>query len=80
MPQALITLGEHQDRVVAVVKGKHGLKNKSDAINRIIDEYEEEFMHLEVRPEYLRKLRRISKEPHKIFKNTEELREYLERK
>ena len=77
MPQALITLGELQDHVVSVVKAKYRLKNKSDAINHIIDEYEEQFMHLEVRPEFLRKLRRISKKPGKIFNNAEELRKYL---
>jgi hypothetical protein len=80
MVQAIIRLSEHQDRVVNVVKGKHGLKNKSAAIGRIIEEYEEQFIGREIRPEYLRKLRKISKEPHIIFKDVKELRKYLERR
>ncbi len=40
MVKAIIELGEHEDRVLQVVKGKYGLKNKTDAINKIIQEYE----------------------------------------
>jgi len=29
MVQAIITIGEREDRVINVVKGKYGLKNKS---------------------------------------------------
>ncbi len=62
MPQAIISLGEHEDRVINVLKGKFGLKNKSDVINMIIDRYEEEFLEPELRPEYVEKAKKIMKQ------------------
>ena len=47
-----------------IVKGKHGLKNKSDAINMIIRSYEENFLEPELRPEYREKLAKIAKGRH----------------
>ena len=50
MVQTLLELGEHQDRVINIVKGKYGIKNKSSAINFVIDKFEEEFLEPELRP------------------------------
>lgn len=36
MVKALITLSEHENRVLNIVKGKFGLRNKSEAISLII--------------------------------------------
>ena len=63
MVQAVISITEHEDRVVNVVKGKYGLKNKSEAIQLIISEYEKELLEPELRPEYIEKMREIAKEP-----------------
>lgn len=63
MVQSLISLNEHEDRVINVVKGKFGLKNKSEAIRLIIDEYEKELLEPELRPEYVEKMRERAKEP-----------------
>ena len=30
MVQAIIRIGDHEDRVLTIVKGKYGLKNKSE--------------------------------------------------
>ena len=62
MVQAIITLGEHEDRVINVVKGKYGLKNKSDAINLIIEKYEEVLLEPELRPEFVKRMKKISKQ------------------
>ena len=62
MVQAIITLNEHEDRILNIVKGRFGLKNKSEAVNLIIDKYEEEFIEPELRPEYVKKLKRIEEE------------------
>ena len=37
MVQAIIHLGEQEDRVLNIIKGKYGLKNKSEAINLVIE-------------------------------------------
>ena len=62
MTQAIIKLGEHEDRVLNIVKGKYGLKNKSDAVNFVIYKFEEEILEPELRPEYIKKAKRIMKQ------------------
>lgn len=61
MVQAIITLGENEARVINIIKGKFGLKNKSDAISLIIEKYEEEFLEPNLKPEYKAKLSSIAK-------------------
>ena len=61
MVQAIIKLGEHEDRVLTIVKGKYGFKNKSEAINFVIDKFEQEHLEPEIRPEYVNKIKKIEK-------------------
>jgi len=63
MVQAIINLNEHENRVLNIIKGKFGLKNKSEAINLVIKEYEKEFLEPELKPEYIEKIREREKEP-----------------
>ena len=63
MVQALITLDEHENRVLNIIKGKFGLRNKSEAISLIINEYEKELLEPELRPEYVEKMKKRQKEP-----------------
>jgi len=63
MVQALIKLNEHQNRVLNIIKGKFGLKNKTEAINLIISKYEEEFLEPKLRPEFIEKMKERKKEP-----------------
>jgi len=62
MVQAIVNLGEQEDRVLNIVKGKYGFKNKSEAVNFVIEKFEEEFLEPELRPEYVRKIKNIEKE------------------
>ena len=63
MPQAVITLDENENRVVNIVKGKFGLNNKSEAISHIINQYEEEILEPELRPEFVEHMEKRQKEP-----------------
>ena len=63
MPQAVISLNENENRVVNIVKGQYGLKNKSEAISLIISQYEEEIMEPELKPEFIEKMKKRQKEP-----------------
>jgi len=63
MVQAVINIEEHENRIINVVKGKFGLKNKSEAINLIISEYEREILEPELKPEYIEKMKKRAKEP-----------------
>ena len=79
MVQAIIHLGEREDRILTIVKGKYGLKNKSDAVNLVIEKFEETYLEPEVRPEYLEKLQKLVKQPGKRFSSIEELKKQIER-
>ena len=80
MAQALVHLGEKEDRVLTIVRGKYGLKNKSDAVNFVIDRFEERILEPELRPEYIKKLRKIQKEGYsETFRSIEELRKKIEK-
>ena len=63
MVQAVITIEEHENRIINVVKGKFGLNNKSEAIRLIINEYEKELLEPELKPEYIEKMKKREKEP-----------------
>ena len=61
MTQLLITLNEYEKRILDIVKGKFGVKNKSDAVNIVIDKFGEEMLEPELRPEFLERLEKIRK-------------------
>ena len=72
MVQAIVNLGENENRILDIVKGKFGLKNKSDAINLVIEKFEENLLEPELRPEYVERLKKIDKEKGIRFSNIEE--------
>jgi hypothetical protein len=59
MPKAVVELSEHANRVVNVVKARDGLRGKSEAIERIVAEYEENFLAPPLRPDFVQDLKRI---------------------
>ena len=61
MVQAIIKIGDHEDRVLTIIKGKYGLKNKSEAINFVIDKFEKEILEPELRPVYIGKIKSLEK-------------------
>ena len=79
MVQAIISLDEHKDRVLNIIKGKYGLKNKSEAVNLVIEKFEEEFLEPELRPEYIEKIGKIEKKGRfKEYKSLDSLRKEIE--
>ena len=78
MAQMLVKLEEHEDRVLTIVKGKYGLKNKSDAVKFVIDRFEEGMLEPELRPEYAEKLSKIKKQKGIRFKSIDDLRKHVE--
>lgn len=61
MVQALVSLGKHEDRVLTIIKGKYGLKTKSEAINFVIEKFEEELLEPQLKPVYAKKLLSLEK-------------------
>ena len=80
MTQNIFEIGEKENRVLGIVKAKYGLKNKNQALNLVIEAFEQELLEPEIRPEYLEKLKRIDKEKGITFKNIEELKAIIEAK
>lgn len=77
MTQTLVRLGEKEDRIVNIVKGKYGLKNKSEAINFVIEKYEED-LEPELRPEFVEKIQKTENQRTISFKSVNELRKRYE--
>lgn len=79
MVKAIVNIGEYEDRILTIVKGKYGLKNKSDAVNFVIGKFEEELLEPELKPEFVRKMKKIKKEKGIPFKDINELRRLIEK-
>ncbi len=74
MVQAVIHIKERTNRILNIVKAKYGFKDKSQAIEHVIERYESAFLEPELRPEYIEKLEKIRKGKYTRFKSIEELR------
>jgi hypothetical protein len=78
MVQAIIDIEDQTNRVLNIVKAKFGLKDKSEAINMMAEQYEKQLLEPQLRPEYIEKLQRIKKQKGTHFKSIKELREHIE--
>ena len=63
MVKAIVEIDEEANRVINILKAQYGLKDKSQAINQMARQYKEIVLESEFRPEYLRKVLEIQKEP-----------------
>ena len=72
MVQSIIDVNEREDRILNIVKAQHGLKNKSQAVEFVINIYADSFLETELRPEFVEKINKLSKERGIPFKNIEE--------
>ncbi len=61
MPKAMVEISEKANRILNIVKAKYDLKDKSQALNRMAEEFGETLLEPELRPEYVKKLRKIEK-------------------
>ena len=69
MVQAIIDINEKTNRVLNIVKAKYSLKDKSESIERMAKEYEEEVLEPQLRPEYIEKAQKIHGERSIKIKN-----------
>jgi uncharacterized protein DUF2683 len=59
MVQAIINIEDQTNRVLNIVKAKFGLKDKSEAINMMAEQYERSILEPKLRPEYIKKAKKI---------------------
>ena len=62
MVQAIINIDEKTNRILNILKAKYGLKDKSQAIDIMAQQYEKELLEPELRPEYIKKMKKRQKE------------------
>jgi hypothetical protein len=63
MVKAIVEIDDEANKVINLLKAQYGLKDKSQAINKMAKQYKEIVLESEVKPEYVRKLLEIQKEP-----------------
>ena len=73
MVQNIITISEKENRIINIVKAKHGMKNKNQAIGFIIQTYSKQFLPEALQP--IEKPQRSSEM--KQVGNVEELRKII---
>ena len=79
MVQAIIDINERTNRILNILKAKYGLKDKSQAIERMAEEYEENLLEPELKPTYVEKIRNIeSKGKFTKYSTLKQLRDEIE--
>ena len=81
MVQAMIEIPKEANQILNIVKARYNLKDKSEAITKIVIEYGEDILEPELRPEYLEKLKKIEEEGYsETFHSINELRKKIEKR
>jgi len=79
MVKAIINIDERTNRLLNILKAKYGLKDKSEAIDKMAQQYEKEVLEPELKPEYVEKIKKIQKHgKFKQYTSVKELREEIE--
>lgn len=60
--QAMIEIPEEVNRILNIVKAKYNLRDKSEAITKVVTDYGLELLEPELRPEFIEKMKDIGKE------------------
>jgi len=63
MVKAIVDIDDEANKVINILKAQYGLRDKSQAINKLAKEYREIVLESEFRPEYIRKLLEVQQEP-----------------
>ena len=61
MVKAIIDIDEDTNRLLAIIKAQFGLKDKSQAIEVLAEEYEELVSEHRVRPSFIKRLKKLEK-------------------
>ncbi|MDD3159774.1 MAG: DUF2683 family protein [Candidatus ainarchaeum sp.] len=72
MVKAIVDIMPQTNMVLNIIKAKNGFSTKSETIDFVVKQYEEDLLEPELRPEYINKLKRIDKEKSKVIKNIDD--------
>lgn len=59
MVQAIINIDNRTNQILNVIKAKYALKDKSQAIQIVVNQYGDNLLEPELRPEYVKKAKKI---------------------
>ena len=62
MVKAMIEIDSEINQVLNIIKAQYALKDKSEAIEKIVEIYVDEIMEPELKPDYIEKIKKIKKE------------------
>ena len=62
MVKAQIEIDQGTNQILNIIKAQYALRDKSEAIEKVVEIYAEEIMEPELRPDYIEKIRKIKKE------------------
>jgi chaperonin GroEL (HSP60 family) len=72
MVQAMINISKNVNQILNIVKAKNNLKDKSEAIEKVVLDYGKGFLEPELRPDFIEKMNKRSKESTIKVKNFKE--------
>ncbi|MEK6940611.1 MAG: DUF2683 family protein [Nanoarchaeota archaeon] len=58
----MIQISDKANQILNIVKAKYGLKDKSNAIEKVVIEFGEDFLEPQLRPEFIQKMKERQKE------------------
>ncbi|MBA2840945.1 hypothetical protein HNP87_001477 [Methanococcus maripaludis] len=59
MVKAIINISDNSNQILNIVKAKYALKDKSEAIEKVIEKYSQEMLEPNLRPEFVEKVNKI---------------------
>ena len=62
MVKAIIDISEESNQIFNIIKAKHGLRDKSEAINLVAEIYGEKILDQELRPKFVEEMLEIKKQ------------------
>ena len=76
--QAMVDISNEANQVLNIVKARHNLRTKSEAISLVVLEYGSRLLEPELRPDYIVKLKSLGEEKGIPFRGISELRKMVE--
>lgn len=73
MTKAVIELSEHANRIVNIIKARDGLRSKSEAIERILEDFEEQVLDPSLKPDFARHIQNVREGGFEDVENLDEL-------
>ena len=62
MVQAMINISPEANHILNIVKARYTLKDKSEAIIKVVEAYGQDFLEPGLRPEFVEEMKKVSKE------------------